>query len=77
MSVSFFAYLIIEFKNSPSFASHYTIIWVYILQTKAYAPARDNYTDAINFAILPRLRELHISAQAGIVHNEVDVEPVL
>ena len=50
---------------------------MYILLTKAYAPARDNYTDAINFAILPRLRELHISAQAGIVHNEVDVEPVL
>lgn len=47
------------------------------LSTKAYAPARDNYTDAINLAILPRLRELHISAQAGIVHNEVDVEPVL
>ncbi|KAF8191232.1 hypothetical protein BJ912DRAFT_964601 [Pholiota molesta] len=44
---------------------------------ESYSPARDDYTDILDLAILTKLRVLHISAQAGIVHSQIDIEPML
>ncbi|KAF9486185.1 hypothetical protein BDN70DRAFT_988191 [Pholiota conissans] len=51
-----------ELSLTPSFA--------------AYVPAKDDFTDVIDLSVLRKLRLLHIGAQAGMVQNLVEVEPM-